>query len=84
MAKKNTEPKCTKVFLEGGTGEGDHKWLNIAPTMKNITHEGRKYFRCMNSRAQDPTDGEWGQMYLWEGWGAWRLKKMEDEEATNA
>lgn len=67
--------KCTKVFLEGGTSDTDHKFLEIAPTMRTITHEGRKYFKCPRSSAQD-ADGEWGMMYLWDGWGSWKLEQI--------
>lgn len=77
---KKKPPKCTKIFLEGGTSDTDHQFLNISPTMKNITHEGKKYFKCTNSRAQDPTDGQWGMMYLWEGWGAWKAKQLGIED----
>ena len=69
-------PKCTKIFLEGGTSDTDHKFMNIAPTMQTITHEGRKYFRCPKSRALDETDGEWGMMYLWDGWGDWKREQL--------
>jgi hypothetical protein len=77
MAKR----KCTKIFLQGMTNGGDHKFLNIAPTMKKITHEGRTYFRTDSAWAQDPTDGEWAVTYLWDGWMAWRMNQMETEQA---
>lgn len=50
--------KPTKILLEGGTSDTDRKFLAIAPTPRTITHEGRKYFRCPNSMAQDPSDNQ--------------------------
>lgn len=78
MAKKSDKP--TKVYLEGGTGPDDHKFLDIAPTMRTITHLGKKYFKCPQSKAQD-ADGEWGLMYLWDGWGKWKLEQIALQEA---
>jgi hypothetical protein len=75
--------KCTKIYLEGGTSDTDHKFLDIAPTMKNITHNGKRYFRCPRSWAQDPADGEWAVMYLWDGWGDWKLKQIQDRKAVS-
>lgn len=70
MARRTSfKSQCTKILLQGA-GD-DIKFLNIAPTMKNITHEGRRYFQCPQSMGQDPTDGQWGLMYLWDGWGDW-------------
>lgn len=78
---KNERIKCTKVLLEGGTSDADHVFLDIEPTMKNITHQGRRYFRCPNSRGQDPADGQWGMMYLWDGWGKWKMAQIEKAKA---
>ena len=72
MAKTDS-PKPTKILLEGGTSDTDHKFLPIAPTPKSLTYEGRKYFRCPDSMGQDPEDGQWGMMYLWDGWMKWKL-----------
>lgn len=80
MRKKRLKP--TKVFLEGGTSDTDHKFLDIAPTMRSITHGGRKYFRCPRSQAFDETDGQWGMMYLWDGWGDWKLEQLRAKGAA--
>lgn len=83
--KKNSLPKPTKILLEGGTSETDRVFLNIAPTPRTITHEGRKYFRCPRSQSQDPADGQWAMMYLWDGWGDWMMeqkKKEREQEGT--
>ena len=80
---RKAKPKPTKVFLEGGTGPTDHKFLDIAPTMRSITHQGKKYFQCRDSMAQD-SDGEWGMLYLWDGWGAWKLAQIEAGESQDA
>lgn len=72
---KSFRDECKKVCLEGGTSDTDRKFLNIAPTMKSITHEGRRYVKCPQSKAQDPADGEWGLLYLWDGWMDWKLKQ---------
>lgn len=80
MSKRDW-PKCTKVLLEGGTSDTDRKFLDIAPTMQSITHEGRRYFRCPKSRGQDPADGEWGMVYLWDGWGDWMLEQRKLKES---
>lgn len=79
-------PKCTKILLEGGTSDTDHQFLDIAPTMKTITHKGKKYFRCPRSQAQDPKDGQWGMMYLWCGWADWMMeqKKTAKSEALTS
>jgi hypothetical protein len=81
MRPKSFKSQCTKILLQGA-GD-DHKFLNIAPTMKRITHEGRTYFQCLDSMGQDPTDGQWGLLYLWDGWGAWRMQQFEAEEAAS-
>lgn len=81
MSKTAKMPKATKILLEGGTSDTDRKFLNIAPTPHSITHEGRKYFRCPKSMGQDPEDGQWGMLYLWDGWGAWKLAQTESQDA---
>ena len=40
--------------------------LDIAPTMQNITHDGKKYFRMKGSRHVND-DGSQGALYLWYG-----------------
>jgi hypothetical protein len=80
MAKKTKFPKCTKVFLQGRTCDSDHKFLDIAPTMKNITYKDRTYFRCPDSSALDESDGQWGMLYLWDGWGKWMMQQLKAEK----
>lgn len=48
-------------------GPGDGVELPIAPTMKNITYQGERYFRMPQSRAR-LADGSYGGAYLWSGW----------------
>ena len=76
MGKRSTfQSECTKVVLE--CGEIDSRvFIDIEPTMKNITHGGKRYFQCRDSRVQDPSDGRWAMMYLWEGWGEWKMKQL--------
>jgi len=77
-------PKPTKIILERGTHDTDREFLDVAPTMRTITHKGLKYFRCPRSQGQDPADGEWGMMYLWEGWGDWELEQIKKREQEQA
>ena len=58
-------------------GPGDLVELPIAPTMKNLTYQGERYFRMPDSRssARDSEDSEdtagrtgCGGAYLWRGW----------------
>lgn len=71
---KPKQPKCTKICLRDE--KDTSTFLDIAPTMANITYQGRRYFKCPDSRGQD-TDGQWGMLYLWDGWGAWRMAQFE-------
>lgn len=48
-------------------GPGDGVELPIAPTMKNITYKGERYFRMSGRAILD--DGSMGGSYLWDGWG---------------
>jgi hypothetical protein len=73
-------PKCSKICLEGGTSDTDHQFLNIAPTMRHITHEGRRYLRCPQSIRQDPADGQWAMLYLWDGWAEWMMEQKRLKE----
>lgn len=79
MKRKSLASQCTKVMLQD---EADHTFLDISPTMKNITYKGRRYFQCRQSAGQDQSDGQWGMMYLWEGWGDWRYAQMKAVEAA--
>lgn len=81
MAKLK-RPKCENVLLEGGTSDTDRKFMDIAPTMQNITHNGRRYFRCPKSYAQNPDNGKWAMMYLWDGWVEWKYAQIKAEEAA--
>lgn len=56
-------------------GPHDRTELPIAPTMKNVTYGGVRYFRMPRSRATKPIrlDGtadltEYGGAYLWADW----------------
>lgn len=74
--RKAFSADCTKVMLETGTGDPP-KFLDVAPTMQTITHGGKKYFRTTCSKGQDPADGQWGLLYLWDGYGDWLRKKYK-------
>lgn len=55
--------QCTQCVL---VGSGERIVLDIAPTMRYLTHGGKKYFRCQNTR--QIVDGSEQAMYLWDGW----------------
>jgi hypothetical protein len=59
--------KCEKCVLVG-SGDGTEIVLDIAPTMKRITHKGLTYFRCDNARQF--VGGIEQAMYLYEKWPA--------------
>jgi hypothetical protein len=67
--------------------EGPANWtaMDIAPTMKNLTVQGEKYFRMPDSRAAkqdgDPAERtECGGSYLWTGWcGQWLAEKRAEQ-----
>lgn len=50
--------------------------MHIAPTMKNIVHDGKRYFRLDASR-RILDDGTECAIYLWDGWADKRLKEIE-------
>lgn len=62
-------------------GPGNLAVLPAAPTMKNITYKGERYFRMPGSRSAvgpgEDTEGRTshGGAYLWDGW--WPQKLAE-------
>lgn len=74
MAKNNwpTFKSMSRLVITSGFDEG--QLLEIAPTMKNITHGGKRYFRLDQSR-QQCEDGTWAAVYLWDGYGEELLRR---------
>jgi hypothetical protein len=63
---KSGVPKCTRCVLilsDGSLGET----LDIAPTMKNITRNGERYFRTDRSY-RECEDGQFAMAYLSANW----------------
>lgn len=69
--KWNTMTKCR---LQEGPSNG--VILDIAPTMKTITHNGEKYWRMDNAWWPMPSGGTAG-VFLWSRWGDEKLKEIE-------
>jgi hypothetical protein len=63
-------------------GPADGTILPIAPTMKNITHSGERYFRMSSWREFD--DGTTGALYLWDGWAAQKWPHIYGKEKDDA
>lgn len=75
VKKRPPYKSMTKCVLVSDTGpEGVDAVLDIVPTMKNITRNGREYFR-MDSWQTFP-DGSIGAVYLWYGYGEALRKKL--------
>lgn len=58
------------TWLRFNGGPADSVILDIAPTMKNLTHMGERYFRMPDTRAINPDieqdePGHYGGAYLW-------------------
>lgn len=53
-------------FLHLHEGPADGQELDIAPTMKNLTVAGERYFRMNQARVM--RGEEYGGSYLWDGW----------------
>jgi hypothetical protein len=91
MANKKPKPywpkfkDLSRVVLTTGFDEDPLQHLEIAPTMKNIFHGGKRYFRLDQSRHKFP-DGTWAGLYLWEGYGQelLRRKKLENETLADS
>lgn len=69
IAKSTFKPfkDCTKTVLHCGFDDMPDVVLDIVPTMQNITHDGKKFFRLKVTRQIQPDGSQWG-VYLWEGW----------------
>ena len=58
-------------------GPSDHVERDMAPTMKNLTYRGERYFRMPGTRGSRPAENAegrtvFGGCYLWTGWAPWR------------
>ena len=70
--------KMTRSELITGFPEDDPVILEIAPTMKSIIHDGRRYHRVDGSyRVLD--DGNQAGLYLWDEWGRERMRRLRAE-----
>ncbi len=87
MAKSTLTPfsKCTGIMLISHDGENDvRQILDISPTMKNITHCGKKYFRIKDARSSRK-NGEPLASYLWDGWvDSVMAKERREKEKSEA
>jgi hypothetical protein len=65
----------TKCVLVSDVGqEGIDAIIELAPTMKNLTREGKSYFRM--DVWQSFPDGSIGALYLWTGYGPALSKRL--------
>lgn len=60
-------------------GPGNMVVLPVAPTMKSIRYAGERYFRMKDSRSTNDA-GEYGGLYLWDGWWPAKIAAMEAAE----
>lgn len=67
---KKVFTKCNLIR----TDDDEQVLLDIAPTMKNITYKGEKYFK-MDGVMRPLEDSTWARCYLWDGWWRWTLAK---------
>lgn len=79
---KSTFPKFKDMIrlvvtsgLDGDLGQ----MLEVAPTMKSITHSGKKYFR-MDNCCQKCEDGTYAAVYLWDGYGKELMRRIDAGE----
>lgn len=79
MGKKSGFPKfkeMSKLVITTGLDDDMGQVLEIAPTMKNITQGGKRYFRLDQTCRQFP-DGSWAAVYLWDGYGEELLRRSK-------
>lgn len=75
VKKRPPYKSMTKCVLVSDIGEeGVGAVLEIVPTMKNLTREGKSYFRM--DVTQTFPDGSIGALYLWTGYGPAQMEKL--------
>jgi len=80
MAKRTPYKSMKFLMLTSGISEEEPDIrLDISPTMKNITHDGHKYFRMDQSSVILP-DGSQGGLYLRTDYGERLRAKMKTKE----
>lgn len=73
-------PFKTMTHLVLCGGPNDRLELDIAPTMKNLTHAGESYFRMNSWHTRE--DGSVGGLYLWTRyWDRDQIDKRKAEES---
>lgn len=84
--KKSDWPKfrkLTRLYVTSGLDDDVGELLEIAPTMKSITHRGKRYFRMGDARQICP-DGIWAALYLWDGYGKELMRRIEASKIATA
>lgn len=70
--KRPSYKSMTKCVLVSGH-DGFDAVLDISPTMLNLTHCGKSYFRMTTGSYKVFDDGSVGALYLWDGWADQKL-----------
>ena len=84
MSRQTPLKKLRHIALVGDKDDAG-VLMEIAPTMKSIVIEGKRYFRMEQARQIYP-DGTEAAMYLWDGYGKRKLAEIRAREslATDA
>lgn len=73
---------CTACWLIRFIGDDVGHMLPIAPTAKNITFEGVRFFRLQPATVAIKPDGTKAAVYLSANWADSVLKKLEAEKGA--